>query len=177
MEPDTNTDYLPVRMLNEFVYCPRLFFYEYVEGLFVESADTTQGTISHQRVDTRGRRTKQIATEDEIEETRKVNLSSPNQKIIAVLDILEESDGFSRPVDYKKGRPRKVDLIEDANSDEGANGSESPDKTNVEAWENDKIQLCAQALILEDNGRKVDYGFIYYVATKQRVRVDFSEEL
>jgi hypothetical protein len=25
-------DYLPARMLNEFVYCPRLFFYEWVEG-------------------------------------------------------------------------------------------------------------------------------------------------
>ena len=32
-------DYLPARMLNEFVYCPRPFFYECVEGLFAESAD------------------------------------------------------------------------------------------------------------------------------------------
>src|SRR6266511_2449879 len=33
-------DLLPVRMLNEFVYCPRLFFYEWVEGVFIESVDT-----------------------------------------------------------------------------------------------------------------------------------------
>ena len=33
-------DYMPARMVNEFVYCPRLFFYEWVEGLFQESADT-----------------------------------------------------------------------------------------------------------------------------------------
>ena len=30
---------LPARMLNEFVYCPRLFYYEHVEGVFVESAE------------------------------------------------------------------------------------------------------------------------------------------
>ena len=33
-------DYMPARMVNEFAYCPRLFFYEWVEGLFQESADT-----------------------------------------------------------------------------------------------------------------------------------------
>jgi CRISPR-associated protein Cas1 len=32
-------DYLSARMANEFVYCPRLFFYEWVDGLFRESAD------------------------------------------------------------------------------------------------------------------------------------------
>ena len=38
-------DYLPARMLNEFVYCPRLFFYEWVEGVFAHSADTV-ATVS-----------------------------------------------------------------------------------------------------------------------------------
>jgi CRISPR-associated protein Cas1 len=33
-------EYLPARMVNEFSYCPRLFFYEWVEGVFQESADT-----------------------------------------------------------------------------------------------------------------------------------------
>ncbi|MGB8535756.1 MAG: hypothetical protein WCD57_05035 [Acidobacteriaceae bacterium] len=36
-------DLLPARMLNEFVYCPRLFFYEWVEGVFENSADTLDG--------------------------------------------------------------------------------------------------------------------------------------
>ncbi len=39
-------------MLNEFVYCPRLFYYEFVDGVFVESADTLRGAAIHQRVDT-----------------------------------------------------------------------------------------------------------------------------
>ena len=42
---------IPARMLNEFVYCPRLFYYEFVEGVFVESADTLRGDALHQRVD------------------------------------------------------------------------------------------------------------------------------
>src|SRR6266850_329478 len=42
---------IPARMLNEFVYCRRLFYYEFVEGVFVESADTLRGSAIHQRVD------------------------------------------------------------------------------------------------------------------------------
>jgi len=38
-------------MLNEFVYCQRLFYYEFVEGVFVENADTLRGGALHQRVD------------------------------------------------------------------------------------------------------------------------------
>ena len=37
-------DYMPARMVNEFVYCPRLYFYMWVEGLFRESADTVEGS-------------------------------------------------------------------------------------------------------------------------------------
>lgn len=42
---------LPSRMLNEFVYCPRLFYYEYVEGVFVANADTERGSALHAKVD------------------------------------------------------------------------------------------------------------------------------
>jgi hypothetical protein len=42
---------IPARMLNEFVYCQRLFYYEFVEGVFVESVDTVRGGAIHQRVD------------------------------------------------------------------------------------------------------------------------------
>jgi CRISPR-associated protein Cas1 len=44
-------DLLAARMLNEFVYCPRLFFYEHVEGVFVHNADTVRGAAQHERVD------------------------------------------------------------------------------------------------------------------------------
>ena len=36
-------DYMPARMVNEYVYCPRLFYYEWVESVFRESVDTVEG--------------------------------------------------------------------------------------------------------------------------------------
>lgn len=50
-KPIAPTDPIPARMLNEFVYCQRLFYYEFVEGVFVESADTLRGGAIHERVD------------------------------------------------------------------------------------------------------------------------------
>jgi CRISPR-associated protein Cas1 len=48
---ETEPQQIPARMLNEFVYCQRLFYYEFVEGVFVESADTLRGGAIHKRVD------------------------------------------------------------------------------------------------------------------------------
>ncbi|HXJ39487.1 MAG TPA: hypothetical protein VNH18_09415 [Bryobacteraceae bacterium] len=42
-------DYLPARMVNEYVYCPRLFFYEWVDGVFRENADTIEGAARRKR--------------------------------------------------------------------------------------------------------------------------------
>ena len=41
---------IPARMLNEFVYCQRLFYYEFVEGVFVESVDRVGLHYSHFRL-------------------------------------------------------------------------------------------------------------------------------
>ena len=42
---------LPARMLNEFVYCPRLFYYEHVEGVFAHNRETVEGALRHAKVD------------------------------------------------------------------------------------------------------------------------------
>ncbi|NOX53380.1 MAG: CRISPR-associated endonuclease Cas4/Cas1, partial [Planctomycetes bacterium] len=44
-------DYLPARMLNEFVYCPRLFYYEWVEGVFEHNTETIEGSLRHRKLD------------------------------------------------------------------------------------------------------------------------------
>lgn len=52
LKPETSADdFLRARMLNEFVYCPRLFYYEQVEGVFVSNADTERGSAIHVKVD------------------------------------------------------------------------------------------------------------------------------
>ena len=48
-------DYLSARMINEYVYCPRLFFFEQVEGVFVHNEHTVGGAVQHKRVDKEGR--------------------------------------------------------------------------------------------------------------------------
>jgi len=45
------------------------------------------------------------------------------------------------------------------------------------AWGSDRLQVCAQGLILRDNGYDCDEGFAYYVASRQRIRVPFDEGL
>ena len=42
---------LPARMVNEYVYCPRLAYLEWVQGEWAESADTVEGRHAHRRVD------------------------------------------------------------------------------------------------------------------------------
>jgi len=88
---------IPARMLNEFVYCQRLFYYEYVEGIFVESADTLRGSAIHKKVDSGngalpdakadGKADK--PTEPEVIHSRSVQLSSERLGVIAKMDLVE----------------------------------------------------------------------------------------
>src|SRR3954451_12276058 len=86
-------DYLPARMVNEFVYCPRLFFYEWVEGLFAESVDTIEGAIQHKRVDAKASALPATAGADADIHARSVTLSSERLRIIAKMDLIELSGG------------------------------------------------------------------------------------
>src|SRR5271155_4118630 len=86
-------DYLPARMVNEFVYCPRLFFYEWVDGVFRESVDTVEGKFQHKRVDApraRGKAAELPKAEEmasaEIQ-SRSVTLSSETHRVIAKTDL------------------------------------------------------------------------------------------
>jgi CRISPR-associated protein Cas1 len=145
-------------MVNEFVYCPRLFYYEWVEGVFAHSADTLEGAFRHVRVD---EKTDALPTpgapEDEIR-VRSVQLSSDAHQIIAKIDLVEGDATGVVPVDYKKGRPR--------------DGEHGP-----EAWPADRVQIGVQALVLRENGYACVEGLLYYQATKQRVRVAIDDPL
>jgi CRISPR-associated protein Cas1 len=151
-------DYLPARMVNEFAYCPRLFFYEWVEGLFAESADTVEGAIQHRRVDAKTTALPDAADLPESIHSRSVQLSSERLHVIAKMDLVEVEGGVATPVDYKHGRPR--------------DGSEG-----LELWPSDRAQLAVQGIVLRENGYRCEEGIAYYRKTGQRVRVVFDEAL
>src|SRR2546430_2979921 len=98
-------DLLPARMVNEFVYCPRLFYLEWVEGRFADSDDTRVGQQVHRRVDTETGAAP-LPEEGELNEARSVTLSSQELGVIAKIDVIEGIDGSVVPIDYKKGEPQ-----------------------------------------------------------------------
>lgn len=150
-------DYLPARMLNEFVYCPRLFFYEWVEGVFAHNADTVTGALRHEKLE---RKDDELPAAGEAERihARSVDLSSDTYGLIAKLDLVEVDGSRAVPVEYKVGAPRDTDA-------------------GPEPWPADVAQLAVQALVLRDNGYHCTEGVLYYHATKQRVRVAITEAL
>ncbi len=155
---DASPDYLPARMVNEFVYCPRLFFYEWVEGVFRESADTLEGSAQHKRVDARPTKLPEAGTAEEEIHARSVTLSSERLRVIAKLDLVEAEGASATPVDYKHGAPR-----------EGDDG--------IEMWPADRVQLALQAIVLRENGYQCDEAVVYYRKTRQRVRVPVDSPL
>lgn len=150
---------IPLAMLNAFAYCPRRFHYEFVQGVMEDNHHVVHGRRTHARVDDpslaeRPRR------EGEAIHTRSVWLTSESLGITGKLDLVEEAGGELAPVEYKKGRPPTKDRCPDG------------------YWENDAIQLCAQALLLEEcEARQVARGFLYFAAIRQRVEVPLSEAL
>jgi CRISPR-associated protein Cas1 len=150
--------YLPARMINEFQYCPRLAYLEWVQGEWADSADTVEGRGVHRRVD-RGAGTlpepEEIGTEERIH-ARSVTLSSERLGLVARLDLIEGEDGAVVPVDYKRGRRPHLP---------------------AGAYEPELVQLCVQGLLLEDNGYRCEEGALYFRESRERVRVRFDEAL
>ncbi len=149
---------MPVRMVNEYQYCPRLSYLEWVQGEWADSADTVDGRHKHRRVDKPAGRLPAAGELDEDDQlhARSVTLSSNRLGLIAKLDLIEAEDGIVTPVDYKRGRRPHV-----------ARGVYDPER----------VQLCAQGMILREHGYRCEEGAIWYVESRERVRVPFDDEL
>ncbi len=151
-------EYLPARMVNQHVYCPRLFYFEQVEGVFEHNEYTVEGDVQHKRVDKEDRKSApKPGEEQEPVVVRSLMLSSEEHRVIAKLDLAEFEDGRATPVDYKRGRPMR-----------GEDG--------MGAWPGDRVQLAIQGLVLRANGYHCEEGVLFYQKTRQRVRVLFDDE-
>jgi len=158
MEPIIETQPLiPVRMLNEYVYCPRLAYMMWVQGEFAHNADTVEGAIRHKHVDkASGKLPADPDEEQEKIHALSVYLSSENLGLTAKVDLVEGSVDGVQPVDYKKGKRPHVEA-----------GAYAPER----------VQVCAQGLLLREHGFKTDHGFLYFSGSKERVRVAFDDDL
>ena len=146
---------VPARMVNEFAYCPRLFFIEWVQARFADSVDTVQGNYTHRVVDAGGGKVPD-ADEERPFIARSVSLSSAALGLVAKADLLESDGEAVVPVDYKKGSP-----------------PDNPERS----WEPERVQLCVIALLLREAGYRCDEGVLYFAETRERVVVPFDDAL
>src|SRR5258708_34769734 len=155
MEPTDQPETISVAALNQYVFCPRRCALMFVEGIWADNEHTAVGTLLHDHADAPG-----YETDAGVKILRAVPLFSERYGLSGKADIVEVKevkDGAGKrkvyaPVEYKKGKRRK--------------------------WDNDDVQLCAQAFCLEEMfSVAAPEGFIYHAGSKRRRKVSFDESL
>ena len=145
---------VPARMINEFEYCPRLFYLEWVQSRFEHNSDTVEGLYVHRVVDAGGGRMG-AAEDTPFKKAKSVELSSRRLGLIAKADIIEQRNGSVVPVEVKRGRPPK----------------------HGPAWMPEQVQICTIGLLLQDNGYECTEGQFYFAETRKRTTIPFDDSL
>lgn len=139
---------IPISSLNQYAYCPRRCALIHVEQTFDDNLYTLRGRHLHERTD----QPDESGWEDGIRVERALPLWSKRLGLIGKADVVEFHGEAPYPVEYKSGPNRQFD--------------------------NDDLQLCAQAICLEEmTGWSVPRGAIYHHSSRKRREVEFTEEL
>lgn len=145
-------DLIPLSALQHWLFCPRQAALIHVERLWAEDQATAEGRLLHARVDeARG------GARGGIRIARGLQIRSLALGVSGKADVVELApgpDGRLRPypVEYKRGRPK--------------------------AHRADELQLCAQAICLEEAfGTPVPEGAIFYGAERRRTIVAIDADL
>lgn len=143
-------DLLALSALQHYAYCPRQFALIHIEQGWEENRYTAEGQLLHQRVDSGASESRR-----DMRYERGVAVESVVWRIQGKMDLLEIVTGDPPqyfPVEYKRGKPK------------------------VEPW--DRIQLCAQALCIEEMRQtEVDEGAIWYWEVRRREPVTIDADL
>jgi CRISPR-associated exonuclease Cas4 len=146
---DAEDGLIPLSALQHYLFCPRQCALIHVEQLWAENAATTEGQLLHERVDAGGGRTR-----PGVRIACGVHLRSLSLGVAGRADVVEFRGTPPRPfpVEYKRGKPK-------------------PHRA-------DEVQLCAQALCLEEMcGVAVPDGALFYGAARRRTPVRFDDAL
>jgi CRISPR-associated exonuclease Cas4 len=145
---DAELDQIPISALNHYAYCPRRCALIHVEQTFEENLYTLRGNHLHERTD----QPDESGWEEGIRVERALPLWSKQLGLIGKADVVEFRSETPYPVEYKSGPNRQFD--------------------------NDDLQLCAQALCLEEmTGHAVPRGAIYHHSSRKRREVECTPEL
>lgn len=142
---------IPLSALQHYLYCPRQCALIHVERLWSENRYTAEGRLIHDRADEPG-----TEMRHGVRTATAMPLVNRALGLTGVADVVEFRDGpdgpLSYPVEYKRGRPKRHRA--------------------------DEVQLCAQALCLEEMlDTRIPEGALYYGKTRRRRVVAFDESL
>lgn len=146
---------VPVRILNEHVYCPRLAYLEWSSKLFTDNDFTSDGRWQHRAVDI-AKGSAPLPEDGDLIEARSIDLSSQTLGLTGKIDIVEGRDGAVVPIEIKRG---------------------SPATTPERVWPPELVQIRAYGLLLSDNGYTCHEGSVFFAQTRERVAVEFTDEL
>ena len=142
-------DSLPISALQHWLFCPRQFALIHVERLWAENRLTAEGRVLHERADAGGSERRGA-----LKTLRAVQISSTRLGLHGVADVVElhGHPPRPRPVEYKRGRPK--------------------------SHRADEVQLCAQALCLEEMfACKIPEGALFYGQNRRRKIITFNADL
>lgn len=154
-------DLLPLSGLQHLLFCERQCALIHVEQMWVENLFTAEGRIMHERVDSGGTESRGNVRIAFGLPLRSLRLGLSGKADVVEFHREKNESGQTKseaivwrpfPVEHKRGRPKK------------------------EHW--DKVQLCAQAMCLEEMlGIEVPRGALFYGKTRRRVDVVFDRDL
>ncbi len=140
---------IPLSALQHHLFCPRQCALIHVEQQWAEDGATAAGRVLHEKVDAGG-----TETRPGVRVTRGVALRSVALGVSGRADVVEWQGRpmMPVPVEYKRGKPK--------------------------AHRADEVQLCAQAICLEEMlGVLVPQGALFYGETRRRTLVSFDDAL
>lgn len=145
------SELIPLSTLRHYLYCPRSCALIHLEGIWVENAYTAEGRLLHEKAHSGGSETR-----GDVKTVTGLMVRSLELGISGQCDVVEFhlADGVWHPypVEYKRGRPKSIDA--------------------------DRVQLCAQALCLEEMLRvSVPEGALFYGKTRRRQVVALDSAL
>jgi CRISPR-associated exonuclease Cas4 len=145
---NSDDDFKPIRALNDLLFCPRRCYLHRNEGLWVDNHHTVEGTHVHRVVHAGQGRPQE---EESQRVVRGLWVRSRRLRLVGVADLVEFRPA-PYPVEYKHGKRRR--------------------------WDNDDVQLCAQALCLEEMFETaVPAGAVFHSRSGRRREVVFDDAL